>query len=710
MQLKRLEISNFLAVGYAEIDLEKQGFVAIRGINNTDPNTDNCGTGKSSIANALHWVLIGTTVKGGTDVKNQYTEGDCAVSVEFEKNDKDYQIIRVKGKSLQLIENGQDIGGKGIRDTQALIESMFPEFTPEFIGATIIFGQKMPNAFTANTASKRKELLERLTRSDFQIEDIKERLTRKKADNAKELRKAEDENLITTVALRELANRKFENEQKKKLLLLPDDIENQTERLRDDKKTYEELLEKASQDENLAQEELDRLQKEGTALGDKIREHEKAQAELKERELSEAHKNKDAVMSEARNKSEQALREVRETLSKKKAEQSEAETMVLKAKSKLQLSESNVRGIERDLKKAEDELMRIEKSTVCPTCGKPWGDDEHKVDLEPYRKRIDVEKRALSVANEELMKAKNEVKRLEGVLATFRINVAEYEQSVFNAEQRQAEEIQKIERQEQKKIDEIKIKWEKDRLASEMGERLTKLRKSYAEQRDLLLKTREKRISAENTIKNIVKRIEENERKIKDYFDKLKELDANILKQEAEEKALAKKIDEIGKQLDSCKTRAEQINKLYNFAVKKFRTILLEDIITILEAKAKAIAQRYFGVDITFRQDGANIEITYQGKQFENLSGGEECAAVLVIQTALRELLADLTGEESNVLFIDEATDGADVALSERIMMLIGDYNTESVFIISHHGELNLPTDRTLVVEKNNNIAEVHWE
>ena len=55
-------------------------------------------------------------------------------------------------------------------------------FTPTFLGATVIIGQNMPNSFTNNKPSARKQILEELTNSSFMIEDIKQLLADRKLD------------------------------------------------------------------------------------------------------------------------------------------------------------------------------------------------------------------------------------------------------------------------------------------------------------------------------------------------------------------------------------------------------------------------------------------------------------------------------------------------------------------------------------------------
>lgn len=706
MQFKKLKISNFKAIGECELDLERQGFVAIRGINNTDPNTANCGTGKSSIADALHYALCNETVKGGTDVKNQYTIGDCVVAVEFEKNDKVYEIIRSKGNSLELLENGVNISGKGIRDTQNLIGQMFPEFTPEFIGATIIFGQKMPNAFTANTGSKRKEILEKLTRSDFQIEEIKERLTFKKNENAQNLRKAEDEHLANRVRLNEVAVAKQASEKEKGELALPKDLKEQTARLENEKMGYEEALKNWERQEAKEQVELDRLQKEGERCADEVRAFEKEVAEQKAKELMDAQKAKDTKVTKLRADLDLAMQASRSELAEAIQAQVQLEKELSELGSRRAIADNNKRLKEKEIEAARKELENIENSKVCPTCKRAW---EEKIDTTPYINKVEQLKSELVPLIKQSVQLQEEWQKWRDELDQSRLNLKELELGVSSKESKNKEELQKLEQAENAKIAEIRSRYESDTRGKEKLEKLELLRKEYAKKREYLGEVVKGIKETKEAIKKVVEAIEKNKRLEKEYHEKSAELDKQIKLLSIREEKYTQKDTELSKEIDFCKTRAEQINKLYNFATKKFRTILLEDTIEIFEEKAKLIADKYFGVDITFKQDGATIEITYQGKQFENLSGGEECAAVLVIQTALRELLADLTGEESNVLFIDEATDGADVKLSEQIMGLIGDYNTESVFIISHHSELNLPTDKVLMVEKNNNIAEVYW-
>jgi hypothetical protein len=75
---------------------------------------------------------------------------------------------------------------------------VLPDVTKDLIASTIIIGQGMPNKFSSFSPSGRKELLEKLTKSDFMVEDIKQRVGSRQADLNKQLRSCEDSLLIHT--------------------------------------------------------------------------------------------------------------------------------------------------------------------------------------------------------------------------------------------------------------------------------------------------------------------------------------------------------------------------------------------------------------------------------------------------------------------------------------------------------------------------------
>ena len=77
---------------------------------------------------------------------------------------------------LHITINGEDKSGKGIRESEKLLADYLPELNSNLIKNSIIIGQGMPCKFSSYTPSGRKEILEKLSKSDFMIDDLKQRI------------------------------------------------------------------------------------------------------------------------------------------------------------------------------------------------------------------------------------------------------------------------------------------------------------------------------------------------------------------------------------------------------------------------------------------------------------------------------------------------------------------------------------------------------
>lgn len=195
IKFKHLVLENFLSFGYAELALNDLGYTSVSGINNcSSDNSSSNGSGKSSIFSAVCFALCGETVQGlKSNLTNIHSSGGMKVELSFEVDNTSYKIVRSKehkelGTTVKLYVNGEDKSGKGVRDTEKIISSFLPDLTSDLIGSVIILGQGMPQKFTNNTPSGRKEVLERLSKSDFMIEDIKNRLTNRKIALSRDLK------------------------------------------------------------------------------------------------------------------------------------------------------------------------------------------------------------------------------------------------------------------------------------------------------------------------------------------------------------------------------------------------------------------------------------------------------------------------------------------------------------------------------------------
>ena len=704
MRFDKIKIKNFMAIGEAEIDLSGQGFVSITGrnytdVDNADGNVSN-GSGKSSLAEAVAWVLSGQTIRGTKDVQNYYTKDDCSVEVWFESRENKYRICRTKGKSLEIYENDKDISGKGIRETQEIIEAMFPEFDAEYLGATVLIGQGMPNAFTNNTGAKRKEILERLSKSDYQIEDIKNKLTAVKDKTNKELR-AEEDGLLKAETEKGMCERDKENNLR--VLALEQDIA-------DGKKQIAELKLQAEQAEIDVQRfnaACDNLVATGRELADELNKRDKEWVEARNKALQTAQERvyaKEQARAEyetvAQRKNADAENIVKNIQNEKRAREQEYNNSV-----KAVTAGSALAKISGQVDVLVQEIKRVENiKDVCPTCGRPF-EGVHKPDTTAQQAQVEQLK----------VDYKKEQERVDAEIARIKHEWVEeenkYNSQVAKAEEARNDVVREIERERARLTADVsaakadmeseKVKWSVNPETRELSEQVERCREEYKARKEESRRAEEQRNKISRALSEKEKDVQGLEMRIMQAKENISRAEKRIEELSVEENARHKKIERF-------KSKIETVNKMYSYATKEFRTILLEGTIELLEKKAKRLCNVVFGTDkINFRQDGAGIFIGYRDKPLENLSGGEGQLVKLLIQLALRETLISLNGESYNMIWLDEIFDSLDEERAEKAVELASGLNTESIFIISHRSNLQLPSDREIAVEKVCDVATV---
>ncbi|MBK8418909.1 SMC family ATPase [Candidatus Villigracilis saccharophilus] len=156
---RHLRISGFLSYrDPADLDFNSFELACISGHN---------GAGKSSLLDALTWVLFGEARGKGMDVINLHKDvkaAEVALIFEYEGNVFRVQRTLPRGKStvlefqVQDKENWKPLTEKTTRDTQARIEQTLRLDYETFINASF-FLQGKADQFTQKKASERKTVL-----------------------------------------------------------------------------------------------------------------------------------------------------------------------------------------------------------------------------------------------------------------------------------------------------------------------------------------------------------------------------------------------------------------------------------------------------------------------------------------------------------------------------------------------------------------------
>lgn len=606
---QQLHIENFLSIDTTDIDLTNQGFVSIVGQNeNTADLAKSNGSGKSSIWEALVWVLTGNTIRGTKDVVRHNSDNGALVSLDFKCDSNQFKIIRTKNHdkyktNFKIIINGQDKSGKGIRDGEKLFSDCLPDLTSDLINSIIVLGQGLPLRFSNNTPSGRKELLEKFSKSDYMILHIAGKVSKRNTELQTAQRKLQDERLQATTLLDNLTQRKAK-------------LQSEIDRL---------------QQEPLVQDEILRIESEIKAVGTDISE--------KQERASQAKFALDKGTSEIQVHNQAHTSNIQEYTSTKYSETAKAHAEIAQLQS--------------EITRNKTEISKLNKlGAVCPTCGQPIQRDV-KQDVENFNEQINVLTRQIG----------EKQAQINGIEKQYN--------DLISKEQSQIIPLQKL---------------------SELSTTYNKAQTEYNNANN-------KRVSLHAQLLSLQTKQAQYQINLQKYQQEIADIDKQC--EELTSKTLYNKEKEQG-----IETRLAILAKMLNAVRKDFRGVLLQNVIKYIDEVAKGYCNIVFGhTDIYFELSDNNLVIKYQDREYESLSGGERQKIDVILQLSLRKMLCELFNFSSNIIVMDEIFDNLDMTGCQKIIDIITQTLTDidSVYIITHHNDLQIPYDKEIIVTKDNN-------
>lgn len=617
IKFEKIILHNFGSYAHSEIDFHDKGFCLVTGQNLfKKDDADSNGSGKSTFINAISACLTGETLSGvRSGFKNLHIEEDvCYITLNFYFDRDAFEITRhFNPKSdLKIIKNGTDISGKGISESKKILAELLPDITKDLLASTITIGQGMPNRLTLNPPSGRKDVLEKLTKTDFMIEDVKERVSNRLLEVSQKIREIDDALLVKNT---------------KKSSLEPI-IEALTKELEEIVKPDKVVL------DNL-KEQLASKQKESQELSTKLKQI-SDQIEFEYKELTNLNNKKNTELSNLNEEFQTRLKPLSED------------------KTILSVKISNLKHEIQHLKSIVD---------VCPTC------HQHLPNI--FKPSTVEQEKELSVLQESYSLAEDKIKNLNQKLTENHSML----ESMFASDLKKLDDSAKSLKTEQ-----MKLNSEVNRVTSDITRISTNI------------------VSLEKDLLNYEANIEA----------KTKKLESS----KVEKDKLTQEITNLSLSRAEFEQRLLILKKMETLVKRDFRGILLQNVIKYLDKKAKDFSQIVFGTrDLNIYLDGNNLDVSYDGRLIESLSGGERMKVDLIVQLALRNLLINYFNMSSNILALDEVTDYLDKKGCDKIMSLIqSELNVvESVFIISHRADdLEIPIDNYLHVVKNEEgISEI---
>jgi DNA repair exonuclease SbcCD ATPase subunit len=618
IQFKKIILHNFGSYGHAELDLQNRGFCLVSGQNEyAKDNSASNGAGKSQCFSAISYAITGETISGiRSNLKNiNIDEPDCWVQLDFTYNRDMYSLIRTAApkSDLKIFKNDADLSGKGIRESEKKLAELLPDLTKDLIASTVIIGQGGINRFSSYSPSGRKELLEKLTKSDFMVEDLKNRIQIRQHELSVKLRELEDSLLANNTQLNGYLNTLTRMRNELEARGTPD---------------FDGLLAMATADIEHARHEI-------TAC--------------------------EAALAEAEAKAEDAQQKLLIVSAEKSKVSNEELTAYNASYTKLQSEKVRIEVTASTLEKEIKRLKAIKDT--CPTCG------QHLPN---------VSKPSTAKQERQLNDLCEQLNSLE-------------------------QDIAKCNVQHQTYVNQINAAF---------NEEMSELNKVVSNAKYVITTTN----NAVSVYKNSLEIANNTYNKVsydKQNWDKyIASQQAEITRLEAEVSKLTNLVAITSLSKDDFTSRLSIIKKMDQLTRRDFRGYLLTNIIDYIDNRAKDYCSTVFGTrELSLNLNGNALDITYCNKMFDSLSGGEKQRVDLILQLAIRDLLISYLDLSANILVLDEITDFLDKKSCQAVMNLLEKElkTVESVFIISHHPELELPIDSEVRIIKNaNGISELY--
>lgn len=638
LRFKQIDIENFRSIEKAKVDLENQGTVIVKGINEYEDKATSNGSGKSSVFEAIIFALFEETSSGEKDVANRIINDGYTIILEFEIDGVNYKIQRqCKGNktSVVLYKDGLDISARNKTDTNKLIIQILGISKAIFLDS-IFLSQNANTNLASLTPTARKERLEILTNTDFVINQFKDKL--------KDLQNEYEAKCVEV----QLEKNKLEGVRQANL--------NQQADLQFKINNINQEIERLKQLGDLKEIEQEIKYKEEVELYDLDSLYNKLLEFINERETE---------IAELRKAGEENLNKKDDLEKQKQAKLNSWNEL----EREIQVKSSMITNINQNNLKLDKEIEKIRNSDTCPTCGRKY-EDANEEHIQQAINELEIEK----TNNDEQVKQINAS-----------INQIKQEQQQIETEGKGlANEIIKVDAQiaeHKKQID------EKENKRKELNEnrQTTEFNKTRCQKEINELKNKKEQLlkSQTNNIEEFQNMIDKLKKEIEDVDNKLVELDQKYNKNNDYVLVVKNSIQLVTKEFRTylLQNSLQYLNKL----LREYSSNLFsndQDIIKIEE-------------------DDTKLNIKLGNATYESLSGGEKTRVNIALLLAQKSLASIIGNISCNIIILDEILGYCDSQAEENVINLLTQEleTLESIYMVSHK-EIPIGYDTQLIIIK----------
>lgn len=662
-------VENFLGLRSAKISLEDKGLVLIQGVNHDDTSQNSNGSGKSSLADSVFWVLFGETARGltGDAVINSSTGKECKVETILEGDSEKFRVTRwrkCKGmhkRSGLMIESWTGSEWKDLTKgkdtlTQEEVERALGCSKDVFKGA-VYSGQEAMADLPSMTDRQLKSLIEEAA-GITRIEEAYHNARRRLVDAEATYRETETEHSQAEYDV----NR----------------ITSERESLLDKQQAWEDTKD-------------ERVRKAEEAVKDAFVSAQKIAADRDDLK-NKLTVSEDNRLQEESEQIEVALDELNKELSGLSAQYDEEKRLAGRlsdARSDLRLVNNQVKNVMEDRERKAKELsgVRDKIGTPCGECGKLHTEEDLETTTAALQRQLDQLTSKLEGYKRNLASETRAFKSAEKKLEEFRATMRDTS-DISNEQQLLRTRKDNVSRK----------RTERDREHA----RLSQLGDQLEQQKERVRSLKETAISVkseENPFDNLVDEITGKLCKAEEW---LKELNVKLL--EASE--YVEDLKQVSIAFGPKGVRAHILDTVTPFLNDRTSGYLsalsdgnLEAEWTTLATNSKGEFIEKFSIDVSKKG---------MGQSFAAISGGEKRKVRLACALALQDLVASRASKPIDLWIGDEIDDAMDTSGLERLMNVLENKAREkgTVLVISHNDLADWIRD-TVTVEMKDKTATV---
>ena len=221
IEFKSIKLANFLSVGNDVVEVSfRSGVHIITGVNKDKEDRRN-GVGKSTVADAIHFAVFGTTIREikKENIVNKINRKKCCVTLEFDVIEsstvKEFKIVRtLQPSKCWLYIDGEDRTRDSISNTNSLIQK-YLKTTPDIFQNCVIMTINGTTPFLAKNKGEKRKFIENI----FNLKVFSDMADSLKTEHSEFKRQSEIEftkveNLETSLKTQYRQRTEYDNEQK----------------------------------------------------------------------------------------------------------------------------------------------------------------------------------------------------------------------------------------------------------------------------------------------------------------------------------------------------------------------------------------------------------------------------------------------------------------------------------------------------------------